>query len=890
MPRLFLLVASCFALGVAVVEWMIAAQVGADTMLYGSKSVAASCLIADAALMLLAFWIRGRTGKLPLLLLLAAACVTGSCYASAYEYRNAPRLDAQTGRDVVVQGRVVDDPVEKNGAWRCKLQITSIEGKAVAETLLLTIRPEPKKKWDQGETKETTTTAVPSTTDHSPPDIAQNSLQTSKQQSSAIPTQYAPITLNQNSLHTSKQQTSATPMQTVPPTTPTEPLTTPPPPIHYGDSIQLAHATLERFSPPHNPGGFDARAFYAAQDLFYSATARDTDLRILTRDTRGWTGRVLLPLRHRLLQALAAHFSPEHRAVLAGLLFGHTEEIGDDVMGAFRLLGVIHVLSVSGANLALWLMPLLYLLKKLGLPSRRRYILAILAILLYSGIAGAEPSVLRAAVMAILWCLGRLVARDADPLTSWSIAGMLTLLLSPRILTHLGFQLTMLLTIFLLLLPPRLAPLVERIPWLRRLPPRVLTALLLTLSAELISVPLVLTVNPVYTPLSLLANLYLIPLLALLVPVALVAVGLTLLHPALATLPALLCQELLDLLLHPLLYAGQWQTGVTHLRAPQPLWLGGYYAFWWIVAVSGDGRTRWQRLYRRSRKTGGALLGMLLIGFLLLTMFRPQPLRVTFLDVGQGDSSLIQMPQGQVWLVDGGGVPGAKPGDYDPGERVVVPALASYGIDRIDVLVLTHADEDHVRGLAAVIRQFRIGKALVSTEPGATDEKPFYRDLLQLLHEKGTPVERVHAGEVWTPEPNLVVTFWNPPPQPYQGTRSDSNANSVVFDLAYGQRRFLFTADLEGETEAMFPPKLPPVDVLKVAHHGSGHSSTLPFLQKISPSHAVISVGAHNRYGHPAASTLERLQQVGASVWRTDRQGSITVETDGTNLRISADQ
>jgi competence protein ComEC len=145
---------------------------------------------------------------------------------------------------------------------------------------------------------------------------------------------------------------------------------------------------------------------------------------------------------------------------------------------------------------------------------------------------------------------------------------------------------------------------------------------------------------------------------------------------------------------------------------------------------------------------------------------------------------------------------------------------------------------------------------------------------------------RAEAGQTFSPEQDVSVTFWNPRPlaQAFKGTRSDSNANSVVFSLQYRQRSFLFTGDLEGETETQL--KLPHADVLKVAHHGSAYSTTISFLQKVSPSVAVISVGQGNRYGHPTKATLGRLQDAGATIWRTDTQGAIICETNGENLLL----
>lgn len=637
--------------------------------------------------------------------------------------------------------------------------------------------------------------------------------------------------------------------------------------VRAGDLLSVERALLEKPVPPRNPGAFDAKSFYGRQGIFYSLSLTAAQLTVTGHDEKGLSGRFFLPLRQRLLLVLNQQFSPQHAAVFAGLLFGITENIDQDLIETFRVLGVVHILAVSGANVAMITVPFLLVLKKWQVPARPRYTLTILLVLLYAGITGWEPSVTRAAVMAILLLVARMLTRAADPLTAWALAGWIALLLHPQIWQDLGFQLTMIITLGLLLIPSRLEKRFPRIP----------RSVLFTLTAELMSVPLVLSVSPVWTPLSLLANLYLMPLLAALVPLGLVTVLLGLVHPAAATLPALLAKwGLQGLFLDPLQRAGASGIGVTHVQAPPVWWLAVYYSMW-ILYASGRLKHRWRQ---------GALFGLafLLAAGLLWRSYGPAPLTVTYLDVGQGDAILIQTPQRHVWLVDGGGVPGFLKTDYDVGEKVVVPALASQGIDEIDVLVITHPDEDHIKGLGAVLKHVHVRHIITSFAAQTSEEAPFYRELIADAKRRGIAVTNIQKGDRHTPEPGLEVLYHNPPGQPFQNTRSDSNANSIVFSMIYGQRHFLFTADLEGEVERRLG-SLPRTDVLKVAHHGSAHSTTPEFLRMVRPRHAVLSAGARNRYGHPAPAVVERLTAAGSTVWRTDRQGAIRCQTDGEELK-----
>ncbi|ASS74767.1 DNA internalization-related competence protein ComEC/Rec2 [Tumebacillus algifaecis] len=626
--------------------------------------------------------------------------------------------------------------------------------------------------------------------------------------------------------------------------------------FYYGDLLEVS-AVLEKPSPPRNPGAFDAKAFYERQGIHYALTAKS--VRKLGRDDRGLHGRLFVPIRKRLLEVVDQQFPGEQGAVIAGLLLGITAEIEEETMESFRVMGVVHILAVSGANVAMILLPFLALLNRLRIAERRRYLLGIFVVLLYGGLTGGGPSVVRACTMAVVWCISRIVSRESDLLTSWALAGWIALLLNPLTLYDPGFQLTMLITMGLLLLPERLRFL------FKMMPDKLATLLAVTLTAELLSVPIVLTLNPAFTPLSLLANLLIVPLLTLLVPLSVCTILLGLIHAGAAALPACVARLLLDALILPLQYTGQARWLVRHYQAPPIWWLFGYYAWWWVYSVRP---VKWRQI---------ALT--FFASFLLVGLIRwEQPLRITFLDVGQGDSALIQTPNGKVWLIDSGGIPGFLNSTFDIGKRIVVPALASYGIDHIDVLVLTHADEDHIRGTTAVMEHFTIGQVLVAN---AADPSPFFQSLLQEIHRRHIPLLEPRAGQTVALDDNLKIVFWNPPPKTSRANQhsdlTDTNAGSIVFSLHAGHHTFLFTGDAEQVTTT-----LSHVDVLKVAHHGSKNETVLPF----TLDHALLSVGAKNRYGHPALSTVEQLHQKQATIWRTDRHGAVEAVLDGDILRI----
>lgn len=254
---------------------------------------------------------------------------------------------------------------------------------------------------------------------------------------------------------------------------------------------------------------------------------------------------------------------------------------------------------------------------------------------------------------------------------------------------------------------------------------------------------------------------------------------------------------------------------------------------------------------------------------LLLTVLAgAAELSVHFLDVGQGDSIAIQSPSGSWVLIDGGEEPA--------GRKVVVPYLQSQGVERLEMVIITHPHSDHIGGLNPVLESISVGMVLAD---GQVHTSRTYERLLLTIDSLDIPFVLARRGQVYDLGGGAKLHILHPQEIAY----SDLNNNSVAARLVYGQVAFLFTADGEAEMEAevLRSGQTLQSEVLKVGHHGSSTSTTKEFLQSVSPMLAVISVGAGNRYGHPAKEVVARLESFGAEVLRTDLEGTIVVTTDG---------
>lgn len=649
----------------------------------------------------------------------------------------------------------------------------------------------------------------------------------------------------------------------------------------FGEQLSTPVPSVTRWTREKISGGLmvDAGGYMRAHDRTDDTSAGDIPgvyacMRAVenapTHQAGGRPGpaAVIKTARRRLLAVGEQTLSPQAAALLHGMLLGAREGLAEMTAEDFRRAGVAHLLSVSGLHLLFWLGLFWGLGKLLGLSERWLAGLSIPVVLVFLVLAGAGAPALRAGVMALAGIFGRRAKRPVRGDNILALAACVILLLRPLELFSRGFWLSFAACGGLLFLLPVWEE--ALIHYFRGKNQRWFRPCLASLAAQAGTVPLSANFFGGVTLLAPLTNLLLIPLGS-----ACIQLGLTAAMTGLFFLPAARVlnagNEVLLGCFNKLL--GFFAEFGGYMRVSSLPWpaVGGFYT---LTAVFTWGLIR-NPINRRRRIP---LFYLLLILFLLvlaglgwtLVQQSDPSLNMVVFDVGQGDAVLFTIPGGYMLMVDGGTGEGYL--------RGVRPYFQEHGINRLDLLVLTHPHEDHVGGLVRMLEEdaIRVAHILESGYPHTTRS---YSRFLEIITERDIPYTRAVRGSSFRLG-EIRGMVLHPPASHLSGTRSDVNNNSVVLLLDYENIRILLTGDIEKEAEEELLAthgNLLRANILKVAHHGGASSTSWEWVAATRPDLAIICVGKNNRFGHPAPVVLENLQQAGTVIRRTDTDGRLNI-------------
>lgn len=684
-------------------------------------------------------------------------------------------------------------------------------------------------------------------------------------------------------------------------------------PLYQGDTIQVRTRVREPFGT-RNPGGFDYGAYLRQHGIEAVAMVRGPD-RITTRSPGMFEGGLFFwnqidRWRDQVRQAVLSNLSDPARGLFLGMIVGEQSYIDQEVRDDFMTTGTVHIISISGSHLGLLAflsffsvrgltrrMPVYWLewLSCRIIPKQLAVVLTIPLVVFYTLLSGAHVATVRSLIMIILYLLAVWLGHERQILIALGVSALIATVFNPMVIYDLSFQLSYVsvLAIAMALNWTKFSEEEEAnvTPAKEKLKKWASQYFLISCSATLATMPLVAYYFNQVAWIGVLANMVVVPFVGfVVVPLGLLSSILVLVF-GLENLPLTwMTQSILDSLTALVGFLANAPGAEWHVASPSLIAIVGFYVCLMLAF----------RLHRPiPRLIGTAMVVVLIIWWLWSPrhLFDDNTLRTTFLDVGQGDATLLELPDGQTVLIDGG----AAYDRWDMGRMVVGPYLWDRGIRTIDHLIATHPQLDHVGGLAWVVKHFDVGHFWTN---GVQRDEAFYKKLNQAVREQKLDEQIAWAGQDLLKGRTCQIRSLNPPrsglgmSQAVSGRTSGSKLNnlSIVLSVKCGSHSILLTADAEVEALERMErvSAVSAATLVKIPHHGAKSSLSVDWVNRLTARAAMVSAGQRNRYDHPAPLVLKHYEDKGIEVYRTDQDGAIVVtqrlDTPGSVIRTTTDQ
>lgn len=684
-----------------------------------------------------------------------------------------------------------------------------------------------------------------------------------------------------------------------------------------GSRVRIS-GSFSLYTETTNIGQFDARNYYAARKI-YGQVKKAAIVYTEPPNIIGRGKECLWQLRRHLAETFLEVYGEENGALLAAMLLGERTFLSEETQSLYKAAGTLHVIAVSGLHISLLGLGLYRLLRRIFDAQAPAAVISVLCMAAYVFLVGNPPSAVRAFIMFAMGLLAGYWKRTLDTPTALSLSAAIILMGNPFYIGQSSFLLSFLAILAIVVFQPALKEclalinpyhfplsrlLDSRRAWrLRHLDPQKVTGgchellkkagngLQSSFSVWIVTLPVQLFFFSEVSLFGIFFNLLIIPLMGVILLLGIAGLFLKEIFHLFTFLTgsALTDWEITVIsicryaegIFFAIIKAGgsladrlsfaMWTPGKP-VYGKMLLAFGLLLLFCLLGNLSENGRTIPEKFWKYR-------LGILLGVILLLAGYPAHNLQITFLDVGQGDGICMELPDGRVYLMDGGSSDVSKVGNYR-----LVPFLKAKGIRKIDAVFLSHGDADHINGIAELLEEKQMSIDCICLPAGAEQEE--FVEIRDLARARNISVRTIQAGDFWE---NNGAKFWclNP-----ADVTASGNAASMVLYMEYQDFSMLLTGDLEGGGEKSVAALLRSnaitgISVLKVAHHGSKNSTKEEFLRQCSPAVAVISCGEHNTYGHPHKETLERLNDMGTAVYRTDCSGAVQITVSGSHMKVT---
>lgn len=625
------------------------------------------------------------------------------------------------------------------------------------------------------------------------------------------------------------------------------------------------------FDAPRNPGNFDQKFYYEKQGIFLMVFA--DQVRVVRRDM--WKIRDgLFELRTRWHRMLLRVLGDKDGGTLSAIMIGEKAELDERRKELYQASGISHLLAISGLHLSLIGFVFYEGLRKVGLSCKLAGLMGGAGLLFYTVMTGMSVSVMRATIMFLLRIGADMCGRVYDMTTALLLAGAMILWEKPLYAFDPGFLLSFGAILGILLLLPTLKMLLPcKKEWMAGIYAGA------AIQGFLLPVTLYFFFEiPVY---SMILNLLVIPLMSFLLGGGLLGSVVYCLFPWIGN--RILRGSGLILRFYDCICKWGMKFPVSRLTVGQPKWaqvvVCYLFLLLFILYVRRESENGEKELTKLKR-CGGIFILCVSLSLSFSLRYKKNEVEVTMLDVGQGDGIYIRGPSGGQYFVDGGSSDVKQVGRYR-----IESFLKSRGVGTLDYVFLSHGDGDHLSGIRELLKRQDVGiriRTLVLPTENVWDDA--LKEIGEIALSHGTEVVTMEAGDELSEGEFHMRCL-----QPGKEFRGEAgNASSMVLQVEYREFDLLLTGDVEGEGEELLSleKRLEPVDILKVAHHGSKNSTTEEFLDVVQPKIALISAGRENSYGHPHKETIERLKKAGVIIYNTQESGGVTIRTDGGIMQV----
>ena len=674
--------------------------------------------------------------------------------------------------------------------------------------------------------------------------------------------------------------------------------------LEYGDKIFIT-GEFQEPQGMRNEGGFNYKEYLKSLNIYGSVKAKN--IKVIEQNKGNIFMNFTYKISDEIKENIEEFMGEKYSGLLIGLLLGDSSKIDENMEENFKITSLTHILAVSGAQVSYIIVAMYSLLKrKIGIQKTRVVIIA--SLIFYMTLTGFSPSIVRAGIMGIILMISGLVFRKNDIINSIAISLFFMLVYNPFLLENVGLQLSYLGTIGIIGFNKTIILILKNIQIRNRkwkykinrklilLISKIKEILAVTMSASLAVVPVMIYHFNLFGTYFLITNLLASIIIGPITLLGTLLVIISFISINIVKILSYILKFLIDILLFISSFS---KLPISKIYIPTPtitfiiiIYLSLIISlFIYKVFHERNPNTTILRVrnllalvkYKFKQNRDDVIKKIVIISIVisLCIIFIPRDLKINFVDVGQGDSTFIITPKNKTILIDGGG---SNTGSFDVGENTLLPYILDKGYNKIDLMIISHFDSDHVGGLLTILEEIKVEKVLIAKQEEQSEN---YKRFFNIVKEKNIPVIVGKRGDKINIEKDLYLDILFPESE--QIEENVINNNSLVFNIYYNNFSMLFTGDIEEIAEKRIieitnKSRLK-ADIIKVPHHGSKTSSTRELLEIVLPKIALIGVGKDNLFGHPSSETIDKLDELEIKTYRTDINGEIMINVNKSGIR-----